>query len=30
MTIEKANKDFETLTVANGFKATGEKTATGC
>ena len=30
MTIEKANKDFETLTKANGFKATGEKTATGC
>ena len=26
MTIEKANKDFENLTKANGFKATGEIT----
>ena len=30
MTTEKANKDFETLTKANGFKATGETTSTGC
>ena len=30
MTTEKANKDFTNLIAANGFKATGEKTATGC